>query len=156
MQNDIFKEVNVSSRIISLFFIIISLIIAKSLYYIIFVAILFAILFLLTNKSVKYYQEAIISVKFWLLFSLITYIIVMGSVLYSFVFTLKIMLIVLYIEQFFLTIKFEDLATGINTIIYLISKKIESTKIAYNIALTIYFIRFYINSKKTIIEKYNV
>ena len=128
MQDNFFKEINVSVRLLVLILIVISIIIAKSLYYLIFVSILFAILFLLTNKSVKSYKETILNVRMLLLFSLIAYIIVMRNVIGTVLFTYKILLILLYIKQFSFTIRFEELCNAIKTLLNVVSVKIASVK----------------------------
>jgi hypothetical protein len=85
MQNNVFDKINVSTQIIVLFLTILSLLMAKSLYYILFLTILLTILFIITNKSVKYYIETLKNVKFLLLFSLIAYIIILGNIINSIV-----------------------------------------------------------------------
>lgn len=153
MSNDFVKSVNVSTKIIVLTLILFSIMIANSLYYLSFILTLFLILFLLTNKSVKCYKETLINVKFGLLFALIAYIIVMGNITNSIIFVCKILLIILFIKQFSLTVKFEELCDGINTL--LSSIKIKNNKIAYHITLTIYFIKFYIYAKINIFKRYS-
>ena len=89
-----------------------------------------------------------------MLFTFITYIIVTRNIIGSFVVLYKFILTILFIKQFFLVIKFEKLVNGINTVLKPLNRKININKISYNIAIFIYFINIYINSKKEIFNNY--
>lgn len=155
MQNSIFNKINVSTRILILIILVLSLLIANSIYFILFFSTLVLVLLILTNKSVKFYLDSIKNFKLWLLFSFIAYIIIVGNVLYSVRFIYKVILIILLLTQFSLTITFQSLTNGIKTLLRLFIKEAYLDKISYNVVSFIYFINFYINSKKDILRHYN-
>lgn len=155
MQNNIFSKVNVSTRILILLLISIIILIANSMYLLTFMSIYFVTLALLTNKSVKFYIETIKNVNNWLLFVFIAYIIIFRNILNSTILTYKIILIVLYVKQFSLTVNFSKLVSGIRTIFKFILKK-ENNKFIYSLVIFIYFVKYFIESKKIIKAKYSL
>ena len=154
MQNNIFSKVNVSTRILILMLISLIILVANSMYLLIFMSIFFVIFLILTNKSVKFYIDSIKNVNIWLLFIFITYIIIFRNVLNSIVFIYKIILIVLYVKQFSLTVNFSKLVSGIKTLFKFILKR-ENNKFSYNLVIFIYFVKYYIGSKRKIFDKYS-
>ena len=155
MQNNIFSKVNVFTRLLVLLLLILSIFIAKSVYLLIFLTLLCVLLILLTKKSVKFYIDSIKNVKFWLLFIFIAYIIICRNILVSFVFTYKVVLVILIVKQFYMTVNFYTLTDGIMTLFNFIGIKLKSDKISYNIVSFIYFINIYIKTKKEIFNKYD-
>lgn len=155
MQNNIFSKINVSTRILILLLLSLSIFIANSIYLIIFMSILSIILLILTNKSVKLYIFFLENVKTWLLFIFIAYIIIFRNVLNSFIFIYKLMLIILIVKQFSLTVNFQSLTSGVKTLLKPLNK-FNLDKLSYDIVIFIYFINFYINSKKEIFTNYTL
>ena len=154
MQNKFINKINASSLIISLLFLILIIFIANSVYLLSFITVLLFACIILTNQNVKFYVESIKNIFLILLFTFITYIIVTRNIIGSFVVLYKFILTILFIKQFFLVIKFEKLVNGINTVLKPLNRKININKISYNIAIFIYFINIYINSKKEIFNNY--
>lgn len=154
MQNSIFNKVNVSTRILALILLSLSILVAKSIYLMIFFLIFLIILVILTNKSVKFYIDSIKKVKFWLLFIFLTYIIVFRNILDSCIFIYKVILIIFIFKQFSLTVNFESLSNGIRTLLKPL-RKLNLDKLAYDIVVFIYFVNEYLNSKKEIFSNYN-
>jgi len=155
MQNNIFSNINISTRIIVLLLLIFSIFIAKSIYLLIFLTLLCVILMMLTKKSVKFYIDSIKNVKFWLLFIFIAYIIICRNVLVSLGFIYKVILSVLIVKQFCISVNFCTLTNGFMTLLNFIGVRLKSDKISYNIVNFIYFINTYIKSKKEIFSKYD-
>ena len=154
MQNKFINKINVSSKIIMLFLMVLIISIAKSIYLLTFITILLLIFILLTNKNVKFYIETFKNSFLILLFAFSTYIIVTKDIVGSFVFLYKIILVILFIKQFLIIVKFQELVNGINTILKPLRNKLNVSQISYNIVLFIYFIDVYINSKKEIFQNY--
>ena len=155
MQNKFINKINVSTLIISLLFLLLIIFIANSIYLLSFITVLLLVLIILTNQSVKFYVESIKNTFLILLFVFIAYIIVTRNIIGSFIFLYKLILTTLYVKQFLLITKFQELVDGINTILKPISKKLNINMISYNIVIFIYFIDIYINSKKEIFNNYN-
>lgn len=154
MPNKFINKINASSLIISLLFLIFIIFIASSVYLLSFITVLLLVLIILTNQSVKFYVELIKNIFLILLFTFIAYIIVTRNIIGSFIFLYKVILTSIYIKQFLLIIKFQELVNGINTILKPLSNKLNINKISYNMVLFIYFIDIYINSKKEIFNNY--
>lgn len=151
MQNNVFNKINVSTRILILLLLSSSILIANSIYLMLFMSIFFIILFILTNKSVKSYMKLLKNIKFLLLFIFITYIIIFRNVLNGLFFTYKIILIILYVKQFTLTVNFQNLNNGINSLL----KPMKLDKFSYDILIFIYFVTFYIISKEQVFTNYS-
>ncbi len=160
MQNSIYNNVNVSTRLIITLLFILSILVANSIYLIIFLSILCLVFIILTEKSVNKYIDLLKKSKILLLFIFITYIIIFRNVFGALLFIYKIILIIFINKQLSLTLSFEALNDGINTLIALITKK-QNNKISYDISLTIYLFKIYLNSpngfnKKIFSLKYNI
>lgn len=145
MQNSFLNKINVSVRLLCLILIIICIFLVKSAYLFIFFTLLFTILFILTDKSVKFYVESLKSLKILLLIIYIAYIIIFRNIPTFFVFVCKTVLSILFIKQFDLLMTFEKLNNGIKTLLKPI-KILDIDSISYNVTLYIYFIKIYINS----------
>ena len=154
MQNSIINRINVSTRILILLICSLIILLANSIYLISFMSILFILLLLLTNKNVKFYINLVKKIITLLLFIFIAYIIYSRDILFSFVFTYKALLIILYIKQFSLSVNFYKLTSGIKTLFNPL-KIIKLDIISYDIVIFIYFIKYYINSKEEIFSNYD-
>ena len=153
MQNKDINNINTSTIIIVIFLLSLSILMAHSIYLLIFFSILCLILIILTEKSVKQNIYLLKKLKFWLLFIFIAYIIIFRNIIGSLLFVYKIVLILLIIKQISTSITLENLISGIDTLIKSITKK-ETKTISYDIALTLYFLKFYINSSEELNKKY--
>ena len=149
MQNKVFNNVNVSTRIIITLLLSLSILIANSVYLMIFLSILCLFMIILTDKSVKQYIYFIKKLKFWLLFIFIAYIIISRNIIDSLLFLYKLTLVICLLRQLSLTVNFESLNDGVNTLLKKILKK-NSEQISYNTTLILYFIGFYINTSDKI------
>ena len=155
MQNNIFNKINVSSRLLILLLLIFSLMLTSSLYFILMFTTFILILLMLNKKSVKYYLQLVKNLKFFLLFIFITYIIIVGNIFNTLLVFYKIVLVVLLIDLFVSTIKFQTLTNGVKTLLKPLENKLRIDNIALNISLFIYFLVYYITSKEEILSKYS-
>lgn len=154
MQNKLINKINTSSLIISLLLLILIIFIANSIYLLSFLTTLLFVFIILTNQNVKFFVELIKNTFLILLFAFFAYIIITRNIIGSFVFVYKVILIILYVKEFLLITKFQELVNGINTILKPLTNKLNINKISYNIVLFIYFTDIYINSKKEIFNNY--
>lgn len=154
MQNNIFNRINVSSRLLILLLLIFSLILTNSNCLILVFSIFILMLLILRDKSVKYYLNLLKNLKFLLLFIFIAYIIMIGNIFESLLVLYKIILVVLLMNLFVSTVKFETLTNAFKTLLKPLQKKLNIDNISLNISLFIYFLIYYINSKAQILSKY--
>lgn len=154
MQNNIVNQINSSTRILILLICCLITIIAKSIFLLIFISLFLIILMVLTEKSVKFYLNFVKEFNLLLLFIFIAYIILFGGIYNSFIAVYKAVLVIFFIRQFILTMNFQKFSNGMMTIINPIeNSKLE--KIVYDVLIFIYFILYFINSKKQILRKYS-
>lgn len=155
MQNSICNQINVSSRLLILFILIFSLMLTNSISFILMFTTFILILLILNNKSVKYYIDLLKNIKFQLLFIFIAYIIIVGNIFNTLLVLYKLILVVLLIDLFMSTIKFQTLTNGVKTLLKPLENKLRIDNISLNISLFIYFLIYYINSKEEILSKYS-
>lgn len=154
MQNNIVNQINSSTRILILLICCLITIIAKSIFLLIFISLFLIILMVLTEKSVKFYLNFVNEFNLLLLFIFIAYIILFGGIYNSFIAVYKAVLVIFFIRQFILTMNFQKFSNGMMTIINPIeNSKLE--KIVYDVLIFIYFILYFINSRKQILRKYS-
>ena len=153
MQNSFINKINVSTRIIMMILIGLSVLVAKSIYLITFLSILCIIFIMLTKKSVKYYIHLLKNIKFLLLFLYIAYIIFFRNIIGSFLFIYKVLLIIFFVVQLSQSINLESLINGVNTITKVLTKK-EQKNCAYNVGVTLYLIKYYIESSNYLSKKH--
>ena len=140
MQQKLINNISVSARILILFLLIGTLLVANSLFLIMFITVLTAIVVILVDKNVKLYVVALKKSLFWLLFLFIIYIMIFRDILGLIVFAYKMLLIIILVVSFMLSVSFDMLADGIYTIISPVLKFVGSLdKKAYSIARYIYF-----------------
>ncbi|MBQ9072574.1 MAG: hypothetical protein IJY25_05410 [Bacilli bacterium] len=131
----------VSVRILILFFLICTLLIAKSIFLILFVTIFTIIVMVLSDRNVKLYVEALKKSLFWLLFLIIIYIIIFSDVLGSLYFIYKLILIIILLLNFASGVSLNMMSDGIYTIMYPLNKFVSDVdKKAYYIAYYISFL----------------
>lgn len=155
MQNSICNQINVSSRLLILFILIFSLMLTNSISFILMFTTFILILLILNNKSVKYYIDLLKNIKFVLLFIFIAYIIIVGNIFNTLLVLYKLILVVLLIDLFMSTIKFQTLTNGLKTLLKPLENKFRIDNISLNTSLFIYFLIYYINSKEEILSKYS-
>ena len=140
MQQKLINNITVSNRILILFLLMGTLFVAKSIFLIMFITVLTAIILVLIEKNVKLYVEALKRTVFWLLFLAVIYIIIFRDTVGLLVFEYKIILSIILLTGFMQSINFGMLADGIYTILSLLNKKLSNLdKTAYNITRYIYF-----------------
>lgn len=143
MQKNLINDITTSSKIIALMFTIITLLIAKSIFLIVFITILTIIIMTLVDKSVKFYVLAVQKAVFWLLFFLIAYIIVFGDIVGSIYLLYKLILCTMLLTCFILNVNFSQLIDGIYTLMLPVGKFVpDISKKAYNIAKFLYLYIF--------------
>ncbi len=151
MQSKFIDNILTSSKIIMLFLIIVTLLITKSPYLILFFTILEIIILILIDKNVNNYVQFIKNNVFWLLFILIIYIIIYRDIILSFIFMYKLLLSIILIECFILTINFQKLHSGIYRLIKPLKIfKLNVEAISFNMTVYIYFLIYYSESKDEI------
>lgn len=153
MRNNIFNNINVSSRILCLLLLTLIILLASSLYLLVFLFVFTILILVLTDESVNMYIDFIKNVKFVLLFIFIGYIIVFENIVMGLIFTCKLILIFLHIKQFMLTTSICSLIDGMKTLLKPIKKIINIDNVSYNIVLFILFIDIYLKSQGTILNK---
>lgn len=151
MQTSFISKINISTLILIIILLSVIILIANSIYLILILSILLIILSLLTNKSVKSYIHLVKNIKFLLLFIFVAYIIVFRNILGGLALIYKIILIALYVKQITLNINFQNLNNGIKTLL----RPLKFDKFSYNILIFIYFVKFYVTSKKQIFANYD-
>lgn len=139
MQNN---KITSFTKFMILLFLILTLMIAKSVNLIIFFTIFTLIVLILVNYSVKKYKELLKNIIIWLLFIGIIYIIIYGVGLNLLIVLYKTILILILIDVFFSITTFDQLNSALYTIlspIKILNKDIES--MSFNLTLDIIFVK---------------
>ena len=100
MLNRVFKDVTPSIKIISLLMLIFIILVAKSIYLIIFISILTLIILINLGYGVKPYVQFIKNILCCLLFWTLIYIIIYRNIIGVILFSYKLILITLLIRSF--------------------------------------------------------
>lgn len=153
MSNNFMKEISPSVRIISSILLTLSLLLANSIYLIIFITILTVILILLKEDKVNTYVNLLKKCIILLLIILVAYIIVFGeyNIFNAVIFLFKIIIILILIKIFILELEFRDLHHGIYGILIPIKIfGINIEKISFKLVVSIYFIKFLFNFNENI------
>lgn len=152
MQQRLISNVSATSKLISLFFIILILFMAKSLFLISFITILGIISIVLSDKNVKLYVDVLKRSLFVLLFFSVIYIIFFRDIVGLFLFIYKLVIIIVFLKSFKLSVNFVELANAFYTIlkpfkiIGNLEKKVHT--IVHYICFCDYFLESGINVKK--------
>ncbi len=153
MQNNIINKISPTVRIIISLILIFTLVVSKSIFLNLFLSILILIIIILSNIKIKDY---LINFKIfipWIIYSILLYIIIYRNVPMTFMFSYKILLIVLLIETFIISVNYDDLNTGIYTIIYpLHVLGFNINNISESVSLYTYYIKYF-NESSNIIKK---
>lgn len=163
MLNRVFKDVTPSIKIISLLILIFIILVAKSIYLIIFISILTLIILINLGYGVKPYVQFIKNILCCLLFWTLIYIIIYRNIIGVILFSYKLVLITLLIRSFAFNLNFSTLDSGIYGILRPL-KKFDTKKLSYNISIYLCFIKYLIYSKedikcmqsKKLINKYSI
>lgn len=143
MQKNLIKDITTSSKIITMLFTIITLLIAKSIFLISFITILIIIIMILVDKSVKFYILSLQKSVFLLLFFLIAYIIVFGDIVGGIYLLYKLILCIILLTCFILNVNFSQLINGIYTFMLPFKKIVPNvSKKAYDLAKFLYLYIF--------------
>lgn len=140
-------------KLLDLILITIAIFLARDIHLILFFTILTIILVLMTNKNVNVYISTIKKTIIWLLFILIVYIMLCGSLANTLLFFYKLILVLIIIKVFDLNMNLRQIGNGLYTMLYPLNKlKINLQKLVINITVYIVFLKELINSKTRIIE----
>lgn len=154
MQNSALKKLSPAAKLISLLSIIISILIAKSIYLMLLLTTFLIFICILTSEKVNIYVKFIKKILFLLLFITFIYILVLsrGNILSILVFIIKELLICIYIKVFELNINFFELHEAFYKLL-LPFKKIDIATYSYDIAMSLYLINKWFESKEVIKER---
>lgn len=150
MYNNYVKSINPFIKLLSLLLLVLSIILSKSLPLFVVLLIISFIIVIVSEKNVKLYVKLFKNIIIKLILITIIYIIVIGyDKVYLFLF--KMALIINSITIFCRTTDFMQLHYSINKLLIILRIfRIDTQTISYNIALYLYFFKYYIDSKKKI------
>lgn len=152
MQNNIIKKISPGTRLICLLILTISLILANSIFLILFITTLTIILIMITGKSVNLYVNIIKKSYILLLFFLIIYILIFKcNIVNCIFFSYKLIILLLLFSIFNFNMCFGQLHQAIYySLSFLEIIKINVEKISFDIVIALYFF------KKIISNSYNL
>lgn len=153
MLNKFLKEISPSIRMISLGLLILCLLLAKSIYLIIFITILTLILIIIKGVKVNNYVNVFKKNVILLLIFFGAYIIIFKeyNIFNVGLFLIKLVLLIILIKTLTVNIEFRELHEGLYGILFPIKKlNVNIEKISLDIVLSIYFIKFFSMSSQEI------
>lgn len=153
MSSNAITRISPSVRILILLILILSLLLARSLYLILFITTLTLILCIITGKKVNLYVKTLKKMSILLLIFLIIYIIIFRQydIISIGVLLGKLIIVVVLIKILFLNMNFSDLHNGIYGVLKPLKRNnLDIEKFSLDIALSIYFINFLMESKDEI------
>ena len=153
MQNNLIVKISPSVRIIVLFILSLILLLAKSVYLILFITTLTFILVLITDKKVNLYVNTLKKVVIFLLIFLFGYIIVFRYYDFASILLLvyKLFIIALLFVVFILNIDFKSMHAGLYGIFKPLQKiNINSEKFSLDVTISIYIIKFLMTYKSAV------
>ena len=142
------------AKLISLIFLIFSIVVAKSIYLILFLITLIILLGICLKLSVKEYVKFIRDITIILVIFLASYIIIIReyNIFNILVLICKILMIGILIKQFDSNNNFKELNEALYGILSIFRKKdIDNT--CYDISMSLYLIKYFIESKQYIKER---
>ena len=145
MPKSLLSEINPFVKLLIMFILIVSILIGKSFYLLLILGVIALIVILISDISVNKYVEEIKKIFMWLIFIFLAYIIILNnrSIL---LFVYKTTLIIIFLETFLLSSSFDEIDSGINTIIRPLKLfKYNTDSISLNITLSIFFLINLIN-----------
>ena len=143
--NKFLKSISPSVRMISLGLLMLCLLLAKSIYLIIFITILTLILILIKDVKVNNYVNVLKKSVILLLIFLVTYIIIFKecNIFNVGLFLFKWVILIVLIKTLTVDMEFREIHEGLYGILLPIKKlNINIEKISLDIVLSIYFIKF--------------
>lgn len=153
MQNNFITKLSPSAKLIICFLLILTTLLAKSIYLILFIITLTIILLIISNKRVNVYVNSLKKVILLLIIFLVAYIIILKqyNIESIFLFAYKLINIFIFVKILFLNINFMSLHEGLYGIFLPLKKfKLDIEKITLEITLAAWFIKFLLESKKEI------
>lgn len=153
MLNKFINGISPSVRLISLILLIICLILANSIYLIIFITILTVILMLIKDEKVNIYVNTLKKSVIFLLIMLVGYIIIFEeyNIFHIILLLYKFIVILFLIKLFALDILFSEMHEGIYGILIPIKRlNINVENFSLDCVMSIYFIKFLITARKNI------
>ena len=142
MLNEILKKITTFSRLVSTILIILTLLLAKSIYLVGFITILLIIDMLLTNVSIKSYFMLLKNILIWLVLIVLIYILVLGMSPKAIIFLYKFILILFFVKSFLLKTNFDELNYAIYKVLRPLERlKVSVNELSYNIALYIELVK---------------
>ena len=152
-KNKFIDTISPSVRLIILFLLVFSLIIAKSLYLFLSITIIVLVLYIITNESANEYIKFFKKIYPLLLILLTTYIIIFSeyNLLKIMLVSGKIIISSFMIKVFEVNISFDELHEAIYGMLYMF-KKFNIEKFSLDIAFSLCLIKFWFDSKDQIKE----
>lgn len=152
-ENSVIKNINPLARLIILLILIFSLLVAKSIYLILLITTILLLICAITNENVKTYVKFLKKVYFILLILLVAYIIIIREfdLLKILLASYKIIVASLMIKVFEINTSFSEVHESIYGMLY-IFRKLNIEKFSLDTTLSLYFIKFWFDSKEEIIN----
>lgn len=153
MLNSFFEEISPSIRMISLVLLILCVLLAKSIYLMIFITILTLILILIKGVKVNNYVNTLKNSVILLLILLGAYIIIFKeyNIFNVSLCLIKLVLMIVLIKILTVNIEFREIHKGLYGILLPVKKlNVNIEKISLDIVLSIYFIKFLFMSNQEI------
>ena len=147
MSNNILKELNISVKILILFFLICMLFITSSIYFVLFELVLTIVLIILSEENIKKYTNSIRLFLVLVVLVLLSYFLFRNNIL---ILSTKIFVSVLLLNILVVTTSFLGLYNGIYTLlkIYYRNERILNLRVL-NLCTKIYFFnRLFINNER--------
>lgn len=158
MQNNVIGKISPVVRMLCLFILSVSLLLAKSIFLILFITTLILILMVITGKRVNLYVNIIKNSYILLLFLLIIYIIMFEYNLFNWlIFVFKLIVITLSFSVFHLNTNFNQLHQAIYGFIKPLEKiKINAEGVSFDIVVALFFIKSLVDNKLKLLKKQEI
>lgn len=152
MQSNIISKITPKVRLICLFILSIGLLLAKSIFLVLFITTLTLILLIITRKRVNTYVNIIKKISILLLFFLFIYIIMFEYNVFNWlIFAYKLIIVTLLFTVFYFNTCFSQLHQAIYGCLKFLEKiKINVESISFDIAITLVFLKSLITNKHMI------
>lgn len=151
MQSRFIKDITVYVKMLILLLLICTLFIAKSIFLLAFITILSLIILILLGGSVNEYVDFIKKIFIWLLFIVITYIIIYKGINGLLIFMYKFVLSVVLIHGLISNLNFDELHSGFYGILKPLNRfNIDVESKSFNIALSIVFLKALLYSSDSV------
>ena len=149
MSNNFVNKISPSVRIYSLIFLSSTLLLARSIYLILFITTLTFILFIVTEEKVKKSVNTLKKIVILLLIFLSIYIIIFRKydILSLFAYSYKLIIIAMLTKVLFLNMDFCSMHQGVYGIVKIFKKsKKDLEKLSLDIIISLYFIKYILES----------